>query len=706
MERPGRVVNSASGSVTGNVIQVGSVDEMNLWSGRPAPTGPPAQCPPAPTVFVDRTDELGGLHERRRARRVSLVVVDGGPGTGKSALGRRWAAEVREFYPDGQLYADLRPHRRGGGVEVRAVVEGFLRGLGVPQEWIPQDVAHQDAMLRTLLRDKELLILVDHVTTAAQVLSWLPDAPGVSVVVTSHHRLDELDQHDAVRVRVNPLTVEDGLALLAGYCGPTRLGAEPDRAAELVGLCGGLPVALTVVGARLRLRPALTFDRVVSELSRAVDRFELLVGETGLVVKAVFDGACGDLPDDAARLYRLLGLPRTGEMPLAAVVALAGGTAASVERQLEVLMRANLVDLDTDDVIHVTELVALHAGGKADAELSQAERAEASLRLVRFYLRRAEEADRVAMGDRLRLPDPPEAPDLPDPSDPSEAAGNGFDSVEAAMDWLEAERHNLRAVVDLAAEHGGFDEVWRLCQALWPLFLNRKHYRDWVATHRRGVDAARAVGDPVVEARMRSQLARALIELRRFDEAEAELRIAADAARLGGNRRVEASVEEFTGRLYLDRGAYDRAVEHYTRALEINLELHRHRGAALQRHFLGQALRRSGDLDGARAQLNQALATMDGLGDRRNSARIMMSLAAVLRDQGHRDDAVTLLRRALPVLREHRAVFFVAQVLEQLAELDDDRVQTRANLVEALGIYEVTGRPEADRLRERLNAGD
>ena len=143
---------------------------------------------------VYRVNELGGLHEQRKARRPLLVVLSGGPGTGKSALGRKWAAEVRTFYPDGQWYADLRMHRRAGVVEVAAVVDGFLRALGVPREWLPEDAAHQRSMLRTLLRDKELLILVDHATAAAQVLSWLPDAPGVSVVVTSHHRLEELDQ--------------------------------------------------------------------------------------------------------------------------------------------------------------------------------------------------------------------------------------------------------------------------------------------------------------------------------------------------------------------------------------------------------------------------------------------------------------------------------------------------------------------------------
>ncbi|OKI28647.1 hypothetical protein A6A25_31045 [Saccharothrix sp. CB00851] len=688
-ERPGQVANSAAGTVAGNLVQVGSVDQVNFRVGNAFPGGLPWQCPPVPAVFVDRAEEIGELLGAREASRPLLVVVTGGPGVGKSALGRRWAAEVREFYPDGQLYADLRLHGRGSGVQVGEVVEGFLRSLGVAQEWIPTGPGDREAMLRSLLRDRRLLILVDHVSTSAQVLSWLPDAPGVAVAVTSHRALDELDQHGAVRLRVEPLAVDDGVALLAEYCGRARLDAEPGLARELVALCGGLPIALTVVAARLRRRPALTLGRVVSELAGAVDRFDLLVGESGPVVRAVFDGAYDDLPPEAARLYRLLGVHPGPELSVGAAKALLGS--ASAEHLLEVLEGANLVEWASDDRVRMSAFVAAHSTSKADVELTRSERDTSLRRLVHHYLARAQAADLASMGDRLRLSDA---------DDEVVRIAGDFTSKAAALDWLDHELPNLCGAIEAAVQRGWADEVWRLCEALWPLFLNRKHYRDWVATHERGVAAAVAVGDPRVEARMRSQLARAFIELRRFELAEVELLAAASAAAAGGDVRVLASVEEFTGRLHLDRGAYDRAIEHYTRSLALNQGIGRDRGVALQRHFLGQALHRSGDLEAAHDQLQEALESMGRLDDRRNVGRIRMSLAAVQRDRGLDDQAREQLTQALRLLREAGAWFFVAQALEQLADVDDDRA--REHLAAALDIYERAGSPLVERVRERI----
>ncbi len=681
-ERSDSVENSASGPMNGNLVQVGSADQVNLRIGNPFPFGVPWQCPVAPAVFVNRIEEIDRI--RRHSKR--LVVFSGGPGVGKSVLGYRVAAEVSELCPDGQLFADLRKH--GRRVHVTEVVQGFLEALGVAKEWMPTGPGDQESMLRTLLRDKRMLILLDHVSTAAQILSWLPDAPGVVVAVVSQYELAELDQHAPLRVRVEPLSVEAGLALLATYCGEARFADDPELARELVTRCSGLPVVLMVVAGRLCQRPALALARVVAELPSALD-WSQRRNDLEPVVRAAFDGAYYDMPDEVAHLYRLLGLHPGLELSVDTAQALLGTRSGSAERLLEILVGANLVEWAGTDRVRIGPFVAAHAAGKAQVDLGTVERYDALFRMVRYYREHAAGADLAYMGNRLRLAEP---------DGRIIRIAEGFASRAEALDWLDRERGNLCDVIDLAADHGWSNEVWQLCEAMWPLFLNLKHYRDWVATHGRGVVAA--IDDPAAEARMRSQLARAFIELRRFDEAEPELSAAMAAAELSRDRRVQASVLEFTGRLYLERGAYDRAVEHYQRSLELHLELNRVRGAALQRHFLGQALRLSGDLEAAQSYLEQALASMETLNDTRNVGRITMSLAMLYRDLKRDDRARELLNRALVLLREVKSSFFVAQVLEQLAELEDDRACE--HLVEALKIYERVGSPLAQRTRERI----
>ncbi|MEU5691799.1 tetratricopeptide repeat protein [Actinosynnema sp. NPDC020468] len=673
---PGGTTNSVPGSVAGPVVQAGAIGQVVVTSSGSG-TPPPWQVPPAPVVFVDREREVAELNSAGASR---VLVLSGGPGTGKSALARRWAAGVREAYPDGQLYADLRSHRQGGVVELGAVVEGFLRSLGVAPDWVPADFAHRVGLLRTLTRDKRLLFLVEHVATSAQVLAWLPDAPGSAVAVTSRQDLAELHEHGALHLRVDPLPVAEGVDLLARYCGRERVEAEAEAAAELVRLCDGLPIALTVVGARLRRR-GRSLAHVVAELSGAVDRLDLFVGEHGPVVRTVFDGAYADLPSSAARLYLLLGA-HPGPAPAAeAVAALAGVTASRAEQQVDVLASAHLVEVADDGRVRTGGLVAEHAAARGRHDLPPEDRRAALTRVIRHYVRSAAAADLAAMGDRFRLADR---------DDRVAAAAARFTSPGEAMDWFDAERHNLAGAVLAAADLGLFADVCRLAESLWALYLNRKHHVEWISTHRRAVDAAAALDDPRWEARMRSQLARALIETRRFEQADEQLRTALTAAVRSGDRRLEASVLEFTGRLHLDRGAYDRAAEFYRRSLEINTALGRTRGAALQHHFLGQTLHRMGDHEGAREHLERALADLPG-SDPRNRARFLTSLADVLTALGEHDRSTELLTEALRALRHAGADHFVAQALEQLADRTPDEAQARRWRDEAADLYRKGG---------------
>ncbi|WP_268241294.1 NB-ARC domain-containing protein [Lentzea pudingi] len=640
---------------------------------------------------------LCGSRERRL-----LLVLDGPPGAGKSALARRLATEAKDSFPDGQLYVDLREHRRGAGVELSGVVEGFLRSLGVGDEWLSPELDRRVAALRTRLREKRMLILVDHVTMSEQVTRWLPDAPGCVVAVTSNLDLDELHQHGAVRVRVNRLPVGDAVALLAGHCGRARVDAEPDEARQLVELCDRLPLALGVVGARLRRRTSLSLAKVVRELTEAADRLVAIEGAAA-VVTAAFDSAITDLPDGARRLYLVLGIHPGTDIAIEVVATALDEPEEAVEQHLELLHQANLVEwVDTGSTsrIRLGELVSRHAAARATAELTAAEHEAVLSRIVRHYLLLAAGADLAAAEDRLRF-----SHHADDPVVRSVAAG--FPDGAAALSTLDIERHNLVGAVVAAADQGWAAEVWQLCEALWPLFLNRKHYRDWVATTLRGVEAGQAVEDPAVEARMRSQLARSYVELRRFEQADEQLVEAAALAERSGHRRLQASVEEFTGRLHLDRGAYARAADHYRRALAINIEVGRTRGAALQRHFLGQALHLSGDHKAALAELRQAVTLMESLPHQnlRSRGNILMTTAKVLRALGRDTGATAELQRALPLLTQAGANHLAAQALEQLADLaesDRDIGQARRHLTAAAEIYTAAGSADADRIIAKL----
>ncbi|MFD8159147.1 hypothetical protein [Streptomyces malaysiensis] len=93
--------------------------------------------------FINRTDELAQLNavltsEDGGPLVVSVYVIAGTASAGKTSLALRWAHQVRERFPDGQLYANLRGYDPGEPVAAREALHRLLTSLGVPAEAVPQ----------------------------------------------------------------------------------------------------------------------------------------------------------------------------------------------------------------------------------------------------------------------------------------------------------------------------------------------------------------------------------------------------------------------------------------------------------------------------------------------------------------------------------------------------------------------------------------
>jgi hypothetical protein len=84
-------------------------------------------------------------------------------------------------------------------------------------------------------------------------------------VVTSRRRLAGLDHTHALSL--DTLPPADAIALLRQTAGEARLaGQPPDLVAELVELCGRLPLAVRIAAARLRSHPTWDLEHLVRRL--------------------------------------------------------------------------------------------------------------------------------------------------------------------------------------------------------------------------------------------------------------------------------------------------------------------------------------------------------------------------------------------------------------------------------------------------------
>ncbi|MGW6024710.1 helix-turn-helix domain-containing protein [Streptomyces sp. NPDC055099] len=245
-------VEEARRSRTGANGRAGPSGKAGAACLPPVPRQLPADIPELPGR-TGELDVLGVLRPAARGKGPLVVALDGPGGVGKSALAVHAAHRLGERFPDGQLYADLRGSRRDQHpVPADVVLRRFLAALGAPRPY-PGSAADAAAAYRTLLTERQVLIVLDNALDAAQVRPLLPAAHGCAVLVTSRGVLAALN--GAVHLHVTPLPPAASIEVLGLWAGAGRLKGECAAAEAIARHCDHLPLALRIAGARLAARP-------------------------------------------------------------------------------------------------------------------------------------------------------------------------------------------------------------------------------------------------------------------------------------------------------------------------------------------------------------------------------------------------------------------------------------------------------------------
>lgn len=229
-----------------------TVLEYAFSHARGVPDRAPRQLPPAVRLCGRATElrELAVLSSVR-GRPAVAIVVRGAAGSGKTALAVGWAHRIRDRFPDGQLFADLRGSTGARPADPAETIRGFLSDLGARN--VPTGLAALSACYRSALAGRRVLVVLDDARDTEQVLPLLPGTPGSVAVVTSRERLSGLvAAADARTLLLGPLSRTDATALLA-----TRLGgpAVSPALTEIVTRSGGLPGALAAAAAAATADP-------------------------------------------------------------------------------------------------------------------------------------------------------------------------------------------------------------------------------------------------------------------------------------------------------------------------------------------------------------------------------------------------------------------------------------------------------------------
>lgn len=683
--------NEVSGVVRGHVVQAGSVGQIVYSSDRfelPAPS----QLPPPPRYFAKREPQLATLNAwlDDNPDQPLLTVISGTGGVGKTMLAVKWLHHVRERFRDGQLYVDLGAFSPTGPAEPEDVLEWFLVSLGLPSPQIPDGLPRRAALYRSLTAGRSLALLLDNAFSAAQVRPLLPSSAQCAVVVTSRQRLTGLRVSGAHFLDVDPLDVEDSVELLEKVVGDGRTGAEISEAEELARLCGGLPIALSVVGARLFARPHRSLRTEVVEI-KAKDRLAALNATDDVSVAEIFDMSYDALPRDEARLYRLCAQHPGAVFGLGVASAIAGRPAAETETAIYELVERSLLTEIAEHRFRYHDLLLVHARQLSSRVDDDASLTDAARRMVEWYLDGTVAADRTMRPTRRRV-----GPRFQGPPKPV------FPERDDALRWLLTERANLTSAVRTAEDREWDNLVWEFCEALWGFVPYASS--DWSALYRSGITAARRCGHDVAETRMRIYLGSTLTAQHRYDEAIEETSHALRQAEETGNLFSTATALVELAAAWRGKGHLHTALADLRRAKEIREAIDKTRAVAQCQRQIGSLLTELGQYEEAVAELRQALDRVPAADTERS--RILSELGTALLRWGRVAEAEPLLSQALEIATALRSDLRGAEAFTALAELElarSDKARAQAHLVSARDLYAKLGSPKAEDLVTRLD---
>jgi DNA-binding SARP family transcriptional activator/Tfp pilus assembly protein PilF len=678
-----------------------------------APTPPPAEPapPPAPPAlhpvpaqlpadirdFTGRVEELRELDElfdigaardesEAPPTAMSICVISGTAGVGKTALTVHWAHRVRAQFPDGQLYVDLRGYDPEQPASAGDVLARFLTALGLPAEGIPLDIDGRSARYRTEMADRRALVVLDNGASLEQLRPLLPGSPSCAVLVTSRSSLAGLvTLHGAHRLNLDLLTAGDATTLLRRLIG-ARARSDERATALLAEQCARLPLALRLAAELASTQPTTRLTDLVRELEDQRRRLRRLDagGDPRAAARAVFSWSYQHLPAPVALAFRRFGAHPGPSVEPYALAALTGGDLPHADHMLGLLSRAHLVGPAGAGRRSMHDLLRAYAAELSDTEDTPADRAQALARLFDYYLFTA-----VAAMDSLHPAERHHRPRVPEPETPTPP----MTDPARARSWLEAELPTLKAVCAYAATHNWPTHAIRLATALFR-YLESGHYADALTIHTDALHAARRIDDAVGRAHALTNLGSVYRLQGQYGPATEHLEQALAIHRQTTDGYGIARTLSHLGIVNERRGDYRGAVEHQQQALTAYRQLADRYGEAGSLINLGTANSHLGELEVAAENLHDGLTIFHSIGEHSGEAIGLSNLGDLYTQLGRYHEAAEHLERALALFRDlgHRYGEGTTLVNLGAAQIKIGRHQAATeNLEEALVIFRDLG---------------
>jgi tetratricopeptide (TPR) repeat protein/DNA-binding SARP family transcriptional activator len=638
---------------------------------------PSCTLPPELADFVGRGREMALLTAGYSQHPV-VQVVTGMPGVGKTALVVHAARTMAGSYPGGQLFLSFCTHDpRNPPLDPEAALHRLLRMLNVPPDRIPPHAAERALLWRSELDRRQLIVILDDVAEVDQIRMLLPVAGECRMLITSRVRLEGVGE--GAPINLSSMPEDDATELFTRIAGPAA--TDVSLVAEVVQMCGRLPLAIQLIAHGLRQRHPATLSSLIEELSSPTVR---LAGRSSLhpEVAAAFDLSYRTLPTMGQELFRRLGLHPGTEITVHAAAALGGRSIADADAILSALSDRHLVER-AGEFLQFHDLMRQYAVACALSQEAKQEQRQALHRLIDYYLNTARLADRLVFESS--------GPVARDKAILDARTTQSLDTPQQAARWMELEWRNILATARCATEHERKRECAEMVHAMARFLESSGHWNEASGIHAVALQASLDLGNVPGIAAASLDLSRVATRtghhqeaVRHAERAAANYQSLADLSgqaealdQIGTSNRFSSRFREAlayhqeANTLYssaLDSGGvastlshiaithyhlgrYKSAVEHLQSALNIYWEVGDLRGEAKTLNNLGNMQRYQGYHRDALESYRKALEIFQVIGGEQNQAKLYENIGCIQHYKKEYEEALGSYRRALAIYR-------------------------------------------------------
>lgn len=639
-----------------------------------APPRPPAEpapgldrLPPPVPDFTGRAAELAALSAGIGT--TGVVVIEGMPSVGKTALATEAAYALAERFPGGCFFLRLYGHDAQHPPESPArALATLLELAGIASVTIPKQTADRVRLWHEVMEGRRALLILDDAAGEDQVRPLLPGTSGCQVIITSRRHLAGIE---GGHHRLGVLPPDDAVALFTRIAGPEATVAA-DSVTEVAELCGGLPLAIRLAATRLR------HGRVPS--------IETLAEELRGPHQDIFALSYRDLPLAQKRVFRRLGMSPVPELTVPVAAVLTGVPVHEVASTFADFVDQYLIEETSPGRFRPHDLVRRYAMDLPASEDPGFDARHAIGRTLDHYLLKADLADRALFPHYARSEII--AADRSAPVEP-------FEDEEAAANWLAAERKNFIRLVQYASEHEWNAHAIDYANAVARYFdYSVSQWDDAETIHRRALNVALELGLPRAVAQARFNLAVVQWRLGRVDEALANATKAEQIAHRVRDAALRAAALDQVGLVAWSSSKYREALAYFGETLEIYEECGDVRGKGECLNHIGMMAAEVGRYHEALSSFDDALIAFRAIGDMRGEAMTLNNLADTHLRRGYHRDAHELYQESRAIYQTLTAQRHQAIVNNNLGDVARYRHRYETALKhygEALAEFSATG---------------